>query len=246
MTDESTESQPEAEDSTPMTQKFQETKDQAKEKLTPSGGDSEQTYASPDKSPVAEQAQQTGDKATEVGKSWTQWAAEKVGYAKDTAAAKAPTTAEGKPIHEEAYGAVAGKAAASKDSLASKIPDRSSIPSDPAQQSYAQKATGGIYGAKDKLYTSTQPGEHDKALSQQVTEAVGNLPATLKSSFGFGGKTGVASSPSTTSAHSDVPLSPSEETSGAPPQSPGIVSRITGLFSSKKPATDNSTPSGIL
>jgi hypothetical protein len=276
-TSESMETQPSGESrnaedldgSRPMTQKIMDNassaKDRTKNMLTPNSGGSEQQYTSPDSAPTSdsppasEQAQQVGDKATEAGRTWSQWAAERVGLAKDTVsdklgaakettAANAPTTAEGKPIHEEAYGAVVGakytaaeKATAAKDSVAAQIPDRSEIPSDPAEQTYGHKAAGGFYGAKDKLFTSTQPGEHDKALSQKVTDTVGNLPATIKSSFGFGGG---ASTPTTTPATSNAPLSSStEEAPGAPPQSPGIVSRITGLFGgAQKPATDSSSP----
>ncbi|CAM6083498.1 unnamed protein product [Calypogeia fissa] len=244
--------------SRPMKQKIMDnvssTKDRTKNMLTPNSAGSEQQYTSPDSAPASEEAQQVGDKATEAGRTWSQWAAERVGLAKDTAsekvgaakeaaAANAPATAEGKPIHEEAYGAAVEKTTAAKDSVAAQMPDRSEIPSDPAEQTYGQKAAGGFYGAKDKLFTSTQPGEHDKALSQKVTETVGNLPATLKTSFGFGGG---ASTPTTTPTTSDAPLSSSteKEAPGAPPQSPGIVSRITGLFGgAKKPATDDSTPS---
>ncbi|CAM6115923.1 unnamed protein product [Calypogeia fissa] len=252
------------EGSRPMKQKIMDNassaKDRTKNMITPNSAGSEQQYMSPDSAPASEQAQEVGDKATEAGRTWSQWAAERVGLAKDTAsekvgaaketaAANAPTTAEGKPIHEEAYGTAVGakdtaveKATAAKDSVAAQMPDRSEIPSDPAEQTYGQKAAGGFYGAKDKLFTSTQPGDHDKALSQKVTDTVGNLPATIKSSFGFGGG---ASTPTTTPATSDAPLSSStEEAPGAPPQSPGIVSRITGLFGgAKKPATDSSTPS---
>lgn len=210
----------------------------------------------------------------QAGKTWSQWATDQAGVAKDTAAANAPTAADGTPYHQKAYDAAVGAkdsaydtamgakdnaianapktadgtpyhqkaydtAVGAKDSVASQIPDQSSIPSDPAQQTYFQKAAGGIYGAKDSFFSATQPADHHKALSQQVTESVGNLPATLKSSLGFG-KT--ASSPTTTPGISSGEGAP-EEAAGAPPQSPGLVSRITGLFGTKKPATEESTPS---
>lgn len=229
-----------------------ETESTAADKTTEKsfGTAGEQKYASPD-APMAAaptESEQLGDKATEAGKTWSQWAAEKVGYAKETAAAKAPTTEDGTPIQEKAYHTAAGAkdsamdtATGAKDSIASQIPDQSSIPSDPAQQTYFQKATGGFYGAKDSLFSSTQPGEHDKALSQKVTESVGNLPASIRSSLGFGQS---AASPTTTPGiGQDAPVeSTSEEAAAAPPQSPGLVSRITGLFGSKKAATEESSP----
>lgn len=238
----------ELESSKPVTEKVKDNvtdaKDQTTEKLF-GGAGSEQKYTSPDAPATSETTEQLGDKATEAGKTWSQWAAEKVGYAKDTAAAKAPTTEEGTPVHEKAYDAAAGatntavgKATEAKNAAAAQIPEQSSIPSDPAQQTYFQKATGGIYGAKDSLFANTQPGEHDKALSQKVTESVGNLPASLKSSLGFGKP--AASSPTTTSGLvSDAAAQPTSE-EGAAPQSPGLVSRITGLFAAKKPETPTS------
>lgn len=240
----------ELETSKPMTESAADTvtsaKDQTTEKLFGAPG-SEQKFTSPDAPATSEQAAEVGDKASEVGdkaseagKTWSQWAAEKVGYAKDTAAAKAPTTEDGTPVHEKAYGTAVDKATQAKDAAAAQIPDQSSIPSDPAQQTYFQKATGGIYGAKDSLFSSTQPGEHDKALSQKVTESVGNLPASLKSSLGFGKP---ASSPTTTAGLGDESVkSTSDEAGEAPPQSPGLVGRITGLFGAKKPA-EASSPS---
>jgi len=228
-------------------------KDTATEKMF-GAPESDQKYSSPDVQSATDQAgDQAGraaDKATEAGKTWSQWAAEKVGYAKDTAAAKAPTTEDGTPVHEKAFDAATGykdqaleQATGAKDQVASQIPAKEDIPSDPAQQTYFQKATGGFYGAKDSLFSNTQPQDHDKALSQKVTESVGNLPASLKSSLGFGGKT--ASSPTTTPGiGSDAPaVSSSEEAADAPPQSPGLVSRITGLFGAAKKPEDSSPTS---
>jgi hypothetical protein len=219
------ESTNETDSSKPITE---QTSDGVGASVTPGSGNSEQqdkADAPPVTEQVGQQTQQFGDKASESGKTWSQWAAQKVGYAKDTTAANIPTTAEGKPIHQHAYDTVTAN-----------------MPTTAEGKPYHQHAYDTAVGAKDSLYSATQPGEHDKALSQKVTETMENLPATIKSSLGFGGKAG--SSPTTTPASSDTPASsPSEEAPGALPQSPSLVGRITGLFGSKKPATGDSAPS---
>ncbi|BBM97118.1 hypothetical protein MPTK1_1g03150 [Marchantia polymorpha subsp. ruderalis] len=207
-----------------------------------------------------------GEKSAEPAKSWGQWVGEKVGLAKDTVAAKSPSTTttssstDEKPITEKAYetvlgakDAVVGKTNEAADTTMDSIHQNkeAAATTDPAKQTYTQKFTGAIYGAKDSLLSSTHPGDDDKALSQKVTETVSNLPGTIKSSLGFGASkasTGGASSPTTTPAlgtSSDVPSAAvTDESTGAPAQSPGIVSRITDSVSSlwgKKQPTDTPT-----
>ncbi|KAG6549114.1 hypothetical protein Mapa_009340 [Marchantia paleacea] len=208
----------------------------------------------------------TGEKSAEPAKSWGQWVGEKVGLSKDTAASKSPSTTttssstDEKPITEKAYDtvmgakdAVVGKANEATDNTKASIHQNkdAAATTDPAKQTYTQKFTGAIYGAKDSLISSTHPGDEDKALSQKVTETVSNLPGTIKSSLGFGANkasTGAASSPTTTptlGTSSDASSAAvTDESAGAPPHSPGFVSRITDSVSSlwgKKQPTDSAT-----
>ncbi|KAL3701936.1 hypothetical protein R1sor_019958 [Riccia sorocarpa] len=197
--------------------------------------------------------------AVEPAKTWSQWVGEKVGLAKPTSPTGSPTTtptgaAAGKPITEKiqetvigAKDAVVGTVSGATGSAqaATQENKQAAATTDPQKQTYTQKLTGVIYGAKDSLVSSTHPGDEDKALSQKVTETVGNLPTTIKSTLGFGGSKSVGSSTTTSPTTTPRSLSsPTEEAEGAPPQSPGIVSRITGSVTSlfgKKPQTESAT-----
>ncbi|KAL2650236.1 hypothetical protein R1flu_018364 [Riccia fluitans] len=192
--------------------------------------------------------------AAAATKTWGQWVGEKVGLAKPTSPTAADSTtttgaaAADKPMTEKIKESVVG----AKDAVVGNVSEATgsakaaaeenqaaAATTEPHKQTYTQKFTGAFYGAKDSLVSSTHPGDEDKALSQKVTETVSNLPTTIKSSLGLGGSKSASSSPTTTPRGL-----PTEEAEGALPQSPGIVSRITGSVTSlfgKKPHPDSSS-----
>lgn len=239
----------------PLTEKASEGVTSMKDTVLEKVDSQKQSVASPEEAgaaPVTEKAEESSAKTAEVGKSWGQWAAEKVGYVKDSAVSKLPSSedsslpADEKPATTRAFDAAEGAketlnkqvvqpayeaSVGASDALAEKTAtDENAAPA--AGQTYVQKATSGLYAAKDSLLSSTKPGEEHKALSQAVTETVGNLPNTIKSSLGFGAKSTAASSPTTTPVSTETPI---EESSANESHSPGIVSRISSYFGTKKP-----------
>lgn len=81
---------------------------------------------------------------------------------------------------------------------------------------YSATAADRAAWTKDRVAAQTTPTHHDKALSEQVTQSLSNLPGAIREKV-FGGHA-AASSPSGHAANS--------------PASPGIVDRVSGAVSS--------------
>ncbi|KAL3701938.1 hypothetical protein R1sor_019960 [Riccia sorocarpa] len=175
------------------------------------------------------------EKVTETGGGLLETLANKLGY--QGSATRSPT--------EEATGDVKGRALEAKDIAAENL-KQADVAASSDSTPVSQKAADTAYRAKDATVSTLSPTEHDKALSQTVTESISNLPTLLTEKLGFGGNKSATSSPSGTTgtkdfrgaSELDVPVSDSTHNlspAANTPESPasgGIYDRVSGVVSS--------------
>ncbi|KAG6549113.1 hypothetical protein Mapa_009339 [Marchantia paleacea] len=173
------------------------------------------------------------EKLTETGVGLKETVASKLGY--EGSATQTPG--------EQMTGNAADSAISAKNAAASKLGQADQALSSDATP-VSQKAADTMYKAKDTTVSTMTPNEHDKALSEIVTESISNLPTLLSEKLGLGSSaTSPSTNPSTTSRSfqgvpplpvSDSPSSNINPAADTPDSaaSPGIMNRVTGVVSS--------------